>query len=41
MKLWHRTKSRAINGPMTAGRARFHFWYYFPKPLAEEGARVA
>ena len=25
--------------PMTATRASFYFWYYFPKPLAEEGLR--
>jgi hypothetical protein len=25
--------------PMNATRASFYFWYYFPKPLAEEGLR--
>jgi len=24
---------------MNATRASFYFWYYFPKPLAEEGLR--
>lgn len=24
---------------MNAARASFYFWYYFPKPLAEEGLR--
>jgi len=40
MKLWQRTKTRAINSPMNASRASF-YWYYFPKPLAEEGLRSA
>ena len=29
-----------INGAVNTQRARFYFWYYFPKPLAEEGVRA-
>ena len=30
----------AINGAVNTHRARFYFWYYFPRPQAEEGVRA-
>lgn len=29
-----------INGAVNMQRACFYFWYYFPKPQAEEGVRA-
>jgi len=34
-----RTRTVLSMQPMNAARASFYFWYYFPKPLAEEGLR--
>ena len=33
-------ETAVINGAVNTQRARFYFWYYFPKPLAEEGVRA-
>lgn len=33
-------KTAAINGAVNTSRASLYFWYYFPKPQAEEGVRA-
>jgi len=33
-------ESAVINDAVNTQRAAFYFWYYFPKPLAEEGVRA-
>jgi len=33
-------ETAVINGAVNTTRAAFYFWYYFPKPQAEEGVRA-
>ena len=33
-------KTAVINGAVNTSRASLYFWYYFPKPQAEEGVRA-
>jgi len=34
-------EAAVINGSVNTPRASFYFWYYFPKPMAEEGLRAS
>ena len=40
LKRLRRLEAAAINGAVNTQRAAFYFWYYFPKPQAEEGVRA-
>ena len=40
LKRLRRLEAAAINGTVNTQRAAFYFWYYFPKPQAEEGVRA-
>jgi hypothetical protein len=40
LKRLRRPGAAVINDAVNTQRARFYFWYYFPKPQAEEGVRA-